>query len=854
MTFSPLHLVLLLAAALAVPELLVRGPDQQVAFQAMLVLQLLGVIVAAIGVAAAFSTLGLAAVQFLSRPWQRRADTFVAWSFLRVSHTVLPMPLRLQRGLQTLVRAEPEQAADPKLAAQAQPKKLLQGAAMVGLGAAVVAVAVPEGVELRWLALRNLGAALALAGLVHLLAGLPRRGLRSALAQGLVIAALVAGAAAARHPQILPWVDPLPLVAAALMGLMLGLFRPGSAVGMAGRLARRGRWTVLPALALLGASVAARVALGPQPWIVAGVSALAALALVALYLLLQGQAKVTVPVFVSIVGVAAGTWALIVVLSVMGGFAADLRGKMLVANAHALVEAPGRAAPFARAAALAAALRQLPGVAAVSPQVRGDAILSSSFNVNNFVAVRGIDPSLAEVQRELAPTMRTGDLALLSDPAALGSDRALQRRSDDAPSDVPLMADITPSAGEPAAKGAEDADALLKALGQLPPGPSEPAVPGSANSQKPHAVGEVLGRSPQPNPRDSADAPVLLLPSDGKAVAPSSGRAPRVSPPAEALPLGESVDLGTHDAADDARRQPRAPDGPGKAGKPGLWSLLDDPPTASPESTDVPVIPGILLGVELAHTLQVELGDKIEVVTPDGDVGPTGLRPRVRSFRVAGTFETGLYEADSKVAYVTLEEGARYFNLAGQANVLELRLTEPETPDAVLAQVRSALAQGGAGTLEVVDWRQLNRSLFSALAFERLVIFLVLGLIILVAAFAIVSALTMVILQKHDSIAMLRAMGAAAKEVRSAFVQMGGVIGLIGTSAGATLGLGTCLLIQTLGIQLPEAYYVRTLPVRLQVSEIAIVIVASLAVSLIATVIPARSAGRLEPLEGLRHG
>ena len=97
-------------------------------------------------------------------------------------------------------------------------------------------------------------------------------------------------------------------------------------------------------------------------------------------------------------------------------------------------------------------------------------------------------------------------------------------------------------------------------------------------------------------------------------------------------------------------------------------------------------------------------------------------------------------------------------------------------------------------------------------------------------------------------------MGAAAVSVRSAFVQMGGVIGLIGTSAGATLGLGTCYLIETLGIQLPEAYYVRTLPVRLQLSEIAVVIVASLAVSLLATIIPARSAGRLEPLEGLRHG
>lgn len=820
--------MLFIAALAAVPELLVRGADQQVAFQAMLVVQLLGVIVAAIAVAATFSTLGLAFVQLISRPWQRRADTFVAWSFLRVSHVVVPMPMRLRNALLAMVRAEgaPSPAAEPK--------RMLAGLLALAAGAGLAVVGLAQGVELGWLVVRNCGAGLGLFGLAHLIAGLPRRGLRAWVAQVLVVVALLAAAFFGRAAPVLAWFDPLPFLAVLVLGLVLGLGRSGPSVGLAGRLARRGKWAVLPALALLGGAVALRLAAGAQPMIVAGLSAAAALAMVAVYLLMQGQSKVTVPVFVSIVGVAAGTWALIVVLSVMGGFAADLRGKMLVANAHALIEAPGRAAPFARAAQLAAALRKVPGVAAASPQVRGDAILSSSFNVNNFVAVRGIDPALPEVQRELAPTMRTGDLALLLDPGALGSDRALTRRPDNLPSDVPLMPEAGPA--EPATPGTpagSDADAVLKSLGQLPPGPAQPPPP---------RIGQPAPGDPEGPPSASA-APVLLLPSDGKAV-PSSGRAPSGPP-------SDPIDLGTTGSADDARQQPKASDRPPR---PGMWSLLDDPPTAAPESIDVPVIPGIFLGVELAHTLQVELGDKIEVVTPDGDVGPTGLRPRVRSFRVAGTFETGLYEADSKVAYVTLEEAARYFNLAGEANVLELRLAEPETPDAVLAEVRAALAKAGAGSLEVVDWRQLNRSLFSALAFERLVIFLVLGLIILVAAFAIISALTMVILQKHDSIAMLRAMGAAATSVRSAFVQMGGVIGLIGTSAGATLGLGTCFLIETLGIQLPEAYYVRTLPVRMQASEIAVVILASLAVSLLATIIPARSAGRLEPLEGLRHG
>ena len=272
------------------------------------------------------------------------------------------------------------------------------------------------------------------------------------------------------------------------------------------------------------------------------------------------------------------------------------------------------------------------------------------------------------------------------------------------------------------------------------------------------------------------------------------------------------------------------------------------------KDVDVPVAPGILLGVELARALQVELGDRVEVITPDADIGPTGLRPRVRTFRVAGTFETGLYEADSKVAYIDLVEASRYFNLEGAANVIELRLAHPEEPDDVLAALKKALKVTGApADTELIDWRELNRSLFSALAFERLVIFLVLALIILVASFSIVSALTMVILQKQSGIAMLQAMGADSPTVRSAFVQMGGVIGMIGTTAGLILGLATCLLVDALGIQLPDAYYVRTLPVAISVTEVSAVVAASLLISLVATVFPAKSAARLSPLEGLRH-
>lgn len=792
-----------LAVIAAVPEALVRSDNAQLGFQAWLVVQLLGVIVAAIAVAAMFSVLGLGIVRLLTRPVRHRASTFVAWSFLRAPRLVLPLPLRLWRTLAEAVDAQPNLDLPPRT----WHLPVFAGLSLL-IGSALLLphLQVPPDGLLQVLG-RNVGIALALHGFLLSSSLLPWRRARL-LPPVLVLAAgAVAAAIVLRQPLILQRVDPSAVVATLAVIVVVAGRRAGAKAGLAQRLVRVGQILLGLTLLLAVAVVVAQGRVLPQVLVVL-LSVAGATGLAGLYLVLQGQAKVSLPVFVSIVGVAAGTWALIVVLSVMGGFAGDLRNKMLVANAHALVELPGRAQALQGAANLASGLRKVPGVQAVSPQVRGDAILSSAFNVNNFVAIRGIDPYLPEVDRELGHTLVTGSLALLRDPGALGSDRALGTRPADLQDplvEVPEAA--TPGQVSDPRAGQRDLDALL----QLAPGP-------------------VNDLTPQPSPPEHEP---ILLPA-GSAARPPKSANPQELPPQEIL-------------------DPPPPAAPPDA---ALQRLIGDNDTPLPnEVADVPLHPGILLGAELARSLQVELGDRLEVVTPDGDVGPTGLRPRVRTFRVAGTFETGLYEADSKVAYVTITEAARYFNVQGEANVVELRLQHPEEPDAVVAAVHEALkALHAPADTEVIDWRALNRSLFSALAFERLVIFLVLGLIILVAAFSIVSALTMVILQKHDSIAMLRAMGGTAASIRAAFLQMGGVIGLIGTTAGTILGIGTCLLILHLGIQLPEAYYVRTLPVRMQPMEIAVVILSSVALSLVATIFPATSAARLKPLEGLRHG
>jgi ABC-type lipoprotein release transport system permease subunit len=787
----------LLAAVVAVPEALIRSGDGQVAFQTWLVVQLLGVIIAAIAVAAIFSVVGLGLVRLATLPWRNRASTFVAWSFLRAPRVREPMPVRAWQFY--LHQVDAQRDAPP-----ANWRNAVELLVLLLFGGAGTLLLL-QSADLSWplLFLRNALVWLGFHTLLLACAALPWRSPRAVPLALAGAVGLLAACWFARTPVILSHVEPFAILLGFVLASLLGGLRIGGEVGRAERLQRRG--LLVAALALVALIPALLLPAAKIP----ALSLALPLGLIAGYLVLQGQAKVSVPVFVSIVGVAAGVWALIVVLSVMGGFAHDLRQKMLVANAHALIERPGRVQPLQHVADLAGRLRKIPGVAALSPQVRGDAILSSAFNVNNFVAVRGVDPSLPEVQRELGGTLVTGGLALLQRPTSLASDRALGRKAASEPEDMP------PAPPVPPAPKPDESD--MNTLMHLAPGPTEPSPP-------------------QPVRPTPVDPRLLLMPTGGAVRMIGSGGG---QPKPEAVPDAIAI---PGRATDDVLLP--APNVHG----------LDDAPFLSTR-VDMPVAPGILLGTELARSLQVELGDRVEVITPDGDIGPTGLRPRVRTFRVAGTFETGLYEADSKVAYVTLSESVRYFNLDGEANVLELRLDDPEHPDAVLAAVRQTLRDANQpNDVETIDWREMNRSLFSALAFERLVVFLVLTLIILVAGFSIVSALTMVILQKRDGISMLRAMGATAATIRSAFVQMGGSIGLIGTTAGAILGLGTCLLIERLGIQLPEAYYVRTLPVRIQPAEIAAVALAAVALSLVATVFPATSAARFTPLEGLRHG
>ena len=275
-------------------------------------------------------------------------------------------------------------------------------------------------------------------------------------------------------------------------------------------------------------------------------------------------------------------------------------------------------------------------------------------------------------------------------------------------------------------------------------------------------------------------------------------------------------------------------------------------------------LPGIAVGRELARSLRVFVGDEVNVVSPLGDLGPAGPQPRSRAFRVAAIFYTGMFEYDSKWAYIDLAEGQRFFAVgAGRAvpgkegarperavTGLQIKVDDVDRARAVMGRIVFEL---GGWPFRAKDWGELNRSLFSALQMEKLVMAVILGFIVLVASFIIVATLIMLVLEKRREIAILEAMGAGVPSIMKVFVAEGVIIGAIGTAFGLILGLGTCLLIDKVGIPLdPEVYYIANLPVLVEPSQFMLVALAALAISYLATLYPATKAARLRPVDGLR--
>jgi len=268
---------------------------------------------------------------------------------------------------------------------------------------------------------------------------------------------------------------------------------------------------------------------------------------------------------------------------------------------------------------------------------------------------------------------------------------------------------------------------------------------------------------------------------------------------------------------------------------------------------------GVAIGKRMAENLGLALGDTITLISPDGDVTPLGTTPRMKGYPITAIFEVGMSEYDSSIVYMPFSEAQLYFNMDGRAQTIEIYVDNPDDVDALKPKVEAAAQR----PIDMVDWRQRNETFFSALQVERNVMFMILTLIVLVAALNIISGLIMLVKDKGHDIAILRTMGATRAAVMRIFFITGASIGIVGTLAGLGLGVLVCLNIELIRefvgwitdteLFSPELYYLSQLPAEMDTGETASVVIMALVLSVLATLYPSWRASRLDPVEALRY-
>jgi lipoprotein-releasing system permease protein len=601
---------------------------------------------------------------------------------------------------------------------------------------------------------------------------------------------------------------------------------------------------------------------------------------------------------VSIGGVTIGTMALVIVLSVMSGFENDLREKILGSNAHIMVTTEHETG-FTGYRELAAAIVKTPGVVAASPFLTSEVVIAANNYAN--VVIKGIDPAtvgdVTELDedvddehaierlwplhpeggpRETAPGEPTaplpteprpdrpdpapadltvgggepidfsGGLAATpveppaypaGHPLEVGPDAGVRQRDDGAERGDPAPDDLEVGGGEP-----------IDFSGGLTAAPSEPPAYPAGH---PLEVGPDAGAPPDGDDDERGD---------DERVASGDLPEPAAPPPeqdAGDLDAGRAVADFDIEDLDEALPPPPGSDRGGVRLFDREWMAKNGilgPPWEKASTRHIPpqiaALPGVLVGRELVKQINLYAGQEVKIVSPLGQDTPVGPVPRTKPYRVAGVFYTGMYEYDLKSIYVELGSLQRFLDLGDEVTGIEVRVQDPDETEAVKLALVVALGSG----YRVQDWKELNRSLFSALKLEKIAMFLVLAIIILVASFSIVGNLIMVVVEKAKEIAVLKTLGASDTGVMQIFVVQGFCIGLVGTLVGVSLGLVVCWIGVEFGLPLnPDVYYIDKLPIHVEPFAVAAVTAAGILISVLATLYPAFVAARLRPIEGLRY-
>jgi lipoprotein-releasing system permease protein len=269
------------------------------------------------------------------------------------------------------------------------------------------------------------------------------------------------------------------------------------------------------------------------------------------------------------------------------------------------------------------------------------------------------------------------------------------------------------------------------------------------------------------------------------------------------------------------------------------------------EDDDTKPLPGVIIGIELANMLGVRNMDEVNIVSPKGNLTPMGMTPKMQKYKVVGIFKSGMYEYDTTLVYVSLKNAQRFLNTPDEVTGIEVSLKNIYESDSVAKEIDKVLGV----PYFTRDWKEMNSNLFSALKLEKIVMFIILILIILVAAFNIISTLIMVVMEKGKEVAILKSIGASPASIMKIFISEGIIVGVLGTVLGCIGGIGACLLLKKYNfIELPkDVYYFSTLPVKMVWVDILAICVVSILITFLATIYPSVRASMLRPVDAIRY-
>ena len=531
----------------------------------------------------------------------------------------------------------------------------------------------------------------------------------------------------------------------------------------------------------------------------------------------------------AIIGVALGVAALLTVMSVTGGFQSEFRKKVLGVNAHVLVLK--YSSDFREYRNVMETVQSVPGVVGVAPFTINPMMVSHQEKTATGVLVKGVDPELMPTVLDLPKhILPGGNLQGLRRPGATPPKRKYATTSNLAP--------------PPALPGSASVDGGVE------------RDDAGRNVTLLRAIEDSIAAAPS----DTTDHPAGLPSGEKAAVAdPTDEQDDFLANGAQAL---LAIENGNGAATAESQEQIAKERVGSVVPEGGYNSKLPDPlddlpeeiapdPCNSPEA--VAQLPGIVVGKTLAQNLNVKVGDCMQVTSPTIGYSFSGgvIRPPVASqFKVIAVFEAGFDQYDSKLVYVDLFEAQRFQDFGDSVTGVEAKVSNIDEADAIKKQVEGKLVSNIYSTM---DWEDLNHGLFTALRIQKIGMSAVLALIIFVAAFTVVATLIMLVLEKKREISVLKAMGASDTAILRIFVYQGGIIGIIGTVVGLSLGWAVCKGLLVYGFPLdPKVYFISRLPVEVRPIEFIFTGAVAMTLCLIATVIPSLYAARLRPADGVR--